>query len=176
MGDSGRLSNTGREEGALGLGKGVLCRRDGIHHMPQDIRRRTATVGLAGTQGVAGILRLQGGQGDVCPAHTTILGTVATMALHAQAAAPARRQHIHPGRTRCPPQATDGIVHRYRLRTLGVAPVETHGGSKLQGVGRISAGLGTVGPLADTKASCTVRGTPAVMEDALQGPPTLTSG
>ena len=46
----------------------------------------------------------------------------------------------------------------------------------LQGVGRILAGLGTVGPLAETKASCTVRGTPAVMEDAIQGPPTLTSG
>ena len=176
MGDSGRHPNIGREEGALGLGKGVLCRRDGIHHLPQDIRRRTTTMGLAGTQGVASVLRLQSGQGDVCRAHTTILGAVAELALHAQTATPARREHIHPGRTRCPTEVTDGTVHRYEVRSLGMAPVETHGGSMLQGAGRITAGLGTMGPLADTKASCTIRGTPTVMEDAVQSPPSITSG
>ena len=46
----------------------------------------------------------------------------------------------------------------------------------LQGAGRIPVGLGTMGPLADTKASSVIRSAPTVMEDAIQGPPSITSG
>ena len=71
----------------------------------------------------------------------------------------------------------------YRLNCSQVQSAASRDGTRgnawglhASGRWRIPAGLGTMGPLADTKASSTIRSAPTVMEDAIQGPPSITSG
>ena len=74
MGDNGRFLNPGGAQGTLGFGQGVFCGRHGVHPMPQGVGRRVPAMGMAATEELDGVLRLQSCQGDVCPAQTAILG------------------------------------------------------------------------------------------------------
>ena len=144
--------------------------------MPQGVGRRGPAMGVVGTQELDGVLRLQSGQGDVCPAHTALLGEVAGVAVQTPETPPSRRRPGLTRRDRHVAEATAGNVQGNRMPPHRLAPMEADGESMLPGAGRIPTSTYHMGQMAHPERGSPLRSTPTGMETARQSAPAETYG